>query len=101
MVPIIHHPAAFMVTSLCPPLVASLAASMGDIAVVTLGLPRPVVESVESPTLEEPTLEAQDASVSVMPSADDASQGTTSVEVDGADPQLGDGIGGLLQDLVR
>jgi hypothetical protein len=36
-----------------------------------------------------------------MPGADGVSQGVASVEVDGAGPQLGDDIGGLLQDLVR
>jgi hypothetical protein len=37
----------------------------------------------------------------VMPGADGTSQGTTSVEMDGAGPRLGADAKGLLRDLVR
>jgi hypothetical protein len=60
-------------TSLRPPLVASLAASMGDLAMV------------ESPASEEPKSEAREAPVLVTPGANGSSQGTV----------------GLLRDLVK
>jgi hypothetical protein len=55
---------------------------------------------VESLTWKEPTSEAWVVSALVMLGADGASQDATSIEVDGADPQLRDDVGCLLWDLV-
>jgi hypothetical protein len=63
--------------------------SMGNLAVV------------ESLMLEDPTSEAWEAPVLVMPGVDGVSQGVACVEVDGAGPQLSDDVGGLLWDLVK
>jgi hypothetical protein len=59
---------------------------MGYLVEVALGSPRPVVAPVESSVSEEPTSEAQEASVWEMPGADGVSQGTARVEVDGVGP---------------
>jgi hypothetical protein len=63
---------------------------------VAPGLQRPVLASVESSTLVEPMSEAGEETTPVMSGADNVSQGIASVEVDGAGPQLGDGIGELV-----
>jgi hypothetical protein len=76
-------------TSLCPPLVASPVASVGDLAMV------------ESPASEESTSEARGAPISVTPRVDGTSQGTTCVEVDGVGPQQSDDVRGLMWDLVK
>jgi hypothetical protein len=55
---------------------------------------------VESLTWKEPTSEAWVVSALVMLGADGTSQDATSIEVDGADPQLRDDVGCLLWDLV-
>jgi hypothetical protein len=73
-VPIICWSAVCLETSLCPPLVASSAASVGDLAIM------------ESLVSEEPMLEAQEAPVLATPGADEMPQGTTCVEVDGVGP---------------
>jgi hypothetical protein len=77
------------VTSLQPPLLASSAMSVGDLG---------MVESLAS---EEPTTEALEESVSVTLGADGASYGIACIEVDGANSQLSDDVGGLLWDLVK
>jgi hypothetical protein len=74
---------------------------MGDLVMVTLGLPWLTMVPLESSTLVECTSKAREEPTLVMPGADEASEGATGVEVDGADPQLGDDAGGSLQDLVR
>jgi hypothetical protein len=84
-----------------PPLVASSAANTDDLAVIASGPLRLVVALVQSLTLEEPTSEEGEVPVLVMPGADGASQGTTSVEMDGAGPRLGADAKGFLRDLVR
>jgi hypothetical protein len=81
--------------------VASSATNTDDLAVIALGPLWLVVAPVQSLTLEEPTSEEGEVPVLVMPGADGASQGTTSVEMDGAGPRLGVDAKGLLQDLVR
>jgi hypothetical protein len=53
---------------------------------VAQGLPRLAVAPVESPTLVEPMSGAREEPAPVIPGADGASQGTASVEVDGAGP---------------
>jgi hypothetical protein len=68
---------------LCWPLMVSSIVSMGDLAEVTPGSQQLVVVPVPR-----------------VPSAGGATQGATGVGVVGASPQLGDGIGSLLWDLV-
>jgi hypothetical protein len=75
--------------------------SVGDIVIVALDLPRPVVARVDSPMLVETTSEAQDELALVIPRADGTSQGAACFEVDGTGPHLDDDIRGLLLDLVR
>jgi hypothetical protein len=76
LVPIAHRFVVRPMTPLCLPLMASSTTSVGDLAVVTSGLPRPMV-----------------APVSGLP-------GAAGVEVEGIGPQLGDDAGSLLLDLV-
>jgi hypothetical protein len=57
--------------------------STSDLAVVTSGLPRPVVAPVPG-----------------VPGAGGASQGATSVKAVGTGPRLGDDVGSLLRHLV-
>jgi hypothetical protein len=61
LVPIACRSVSCQVMPPCLPLVASLTASVGDLAVVTLRSPWPVVVLVESPALE-----AHEASVPGM-----------------------------------
>jgi hypothetical protein len=97
---IVRRPAAHLATSPYVPLVASSDARVGDLAMVLLGYPRPVVAPWETPAPEEPSLESQEAPVLEMPGADGASLGAASVEVDGASPQPSDDIGSLLRDFM-
>jgi hypothetical protein len=69
---------------------------MGDLVMVTLGLPWPTMVPLESSTLVECTSKAWEEPTLVMPGVDEASEGATGVEVDGADPQLSDDAGGSL-----
>jgi hypothetical protein len=62
---------------------ASLTASVGDLAMVTSGLLQPVVVPVPG-----------------LSGASGTSQGAASVDVEGTGAQLGDDAGNLLQDLV-
>jgi hypothetical protein len=94
---IIHWPALRPVTSSYLRLVAPLAVSMADVAMVPLSLQRPVVSSRETSVSEESTREAL---VQEMLGADNASLGTISVEVDGASPGLSDDTRVSLCDLV-
>jgi hypothetical protein len=57
LVIIVHQPTACSATSLCLPLVVSSAASVGDLAMVAPGMPRPTVALLESPAPEEPMSE--------------------------------------------
>jgi hypothetical protein len=97
---IVHRSAAHLATSPYVPLVASSNARVGDLAMVLLGYPRPVVAPWETPAPEEPSPESQEAPVLEMPGADGASLGAASVEVDGASPQPRDDIGSLLRDFM-
>jgi hypothetical protein len=83
-VPVIRWHVACPMTSTRPPMVASSATSVGELAMVTPVLPQWAM-----------------VLVLVTPSADGMSQGAASIEVDGAGPQLSDDIRGLLWDLVR
>jgi hypothetical protein len=71
---VVHRSMVHPTTSPRPPLVASSATRVSDLAVA------------ESPTSKGPTSEAREALVLVTPSANGASQGATCVEVDGVGP---------------
>jgi hypothetical protein len=72
----------------------------GDLAVVSLGSPWPVVAPVKSLASEGPTSEAWVEPVLGMSGAGVASQGTTSIEVVGAGARIGDDAESMLRDLV-
>jgi hypothetical protein len=80
---VVHWSVVRSMIPLCWPLMVSSIVSMGDLAEVTPGSQRLVV-----------------VPVSGVPSAGGATQGATGVGVVGASPQLGDGVGSLLWDLV-
>jgi hypothetical protein len=80
-----------LMTSLCLPLVVSSVASMGDLDMVSPGLPWPAVAPLEFPMSEE-TMSV----VREVLGADGASSGAVGIEVDGAGPQPSDDFGGLL-----
>jgi hypothetical protein len=61
---------------------------------------RPVVALRETLTQEEPVLEAREASMQEMPSANGTSLGAASIEVDDAVPQPRDDTEGSLWDLA-
>jgi hypothetical protein len=79
LVPIVSQLVARLVTFLHPPLMTSLATSLCDQAMVTPGLPRPTVASVESLMLVEPTSEARKESAPRMLGADGTLQGAAYV----------------------
>jgi hypothetical protein len=84
---IVRRPTMRAVTPLYLPLVVSSAASMGDLALVSLSLPRMVAIPWEMPAPE-------------APGADDAPTGATNVEVDDVDLQPGDDVRGSHRGLV-
>jgi hypothetical protein len=83
LVPVTRRSTSRLTIPPCLPLVASSTVSTDDLAVVTLGLPHPVVALVPG-----------------VSGASGGSQGATDIKVVGTRPQLGNDAGSLIRDLM-